>query len=44
MKRKDDQVVSRAAQIQSNKDVAETYKEQFKIGKRDLLDLLDAEK
>lgn len=43
MKRKDDEVVSRASQVQSNKDVAETYKEQFKIGKRDLLDVLDAE-
>jgi adhesin transport system outer membrane protein len=43
MKKKDDEVRSRAAQVQSNKDVAETYKEQFKVGKRDLLDLLDAE-
>jgi adhesin transport system outer membrane protein len=43
MKRKDAEVKVRAAQVQSNKDVAETYKEQFKVGKRDLLDVLDAE-
>jgi adhesin transport system outer membrane protein len=43
MKNKDEEVVFRAAQVQSNQDVAETYKEQFKVGKRDLLDLLDAE-
>jgi adhesin transport system outer membrane protein len=43
LKRKDDEVKFRAAQVQSNKDVAETYKEQFKVGKRDLLDVLDAE-
>lgn len=43
MQRKDDEVISRSAQVQSNKDVAETYKEQFKVGKRDLLDVLDAE-
>jgi adhesin transport system outer membrane protein len=43
LERKDDEVKSRAAQVQSNKDVAETYKEQFKVGKRDLLDVLDAE-
>jgi adhesin transport system outer membrane protein len=43
MKRKDDEVKFRAAQVQSNQDVADTYKEQFKVGKRDLLDVLDAE-
>ncbi len=43
MKRKDAEVISRAAQVESNKDVAEAYKEQFKVGKRDLLDVLDAE-
>ncbi len=43
MERRDEEVVSRAVQVKSNKDVAETYKEQFKVGKRDLLDVLDAE-
>jgi outer membrane protein, adhesin transport system len=43
MKRNDAEVMFRASQVKSNKDVAETYKEQFKVGKRDLLDVLDAE-
>ncbi len=43
MKRKDDEVRSRTAQVKSNKEVAETYKEEFKIGQRDLLDVLDSE-
>jgi adhesin transport system outer membrane protein len=43
MKNKDEEVKFRAAQVQSNQDVADTYKEQFKVGKRDLLDVLDAE-
>ncbi len=43
MRRRDDEVSARAIQVKSNKDVANTYKEQFKVGKRDLLDVLDAE-
>lgn len=43
IKRKDEEVLSRSTEVKSNKEVTETYKEQFKIGKRDLLDVLDAE-
>jgi len=43
MVRKDDEIKSRSAQVKSNKEVTETYKEEFKVGQRDLLDVLDAE-
>ncbi len=43
MKRQDEEVQFRAAQVKSNKEVTETYKEEFKVGQRDLLDVLDAE-
>jgi outer membrane protein, adhesin transport system len=43
MKRKDEEAESRSAQVKSNQEVTETYKEEFKVGQRDLLDVLDAE-
>ena len=43
MKRNDDELVSRTAQVKSNEEVTVTYKEEFKIGQRDLLAVLDAE-
>ena len=41
--REDEKVKIRAAQVKSNKEVTETYREEFKIGQRDLLDVLDSE-
>ncbi len=41
--RRDEELKIRAAQVKSNKEVTETYREEFKIGQRDLLDVLDSE-
>ncbi len=41
--REDAELKVRAAQVESNKEVTETYREEFKIGQRDLLDVLDSE-
>lgn len=41
--REDEQVAIRTAQVKSNKEVTKTYREEFKIGQRDLLDVLDSE-
>jgi len=43
VQRNDDEVKIRAAQVKSNDEVTETYREEFKIGQRDLLDVLDSE-
>lgn len=41
--RKDEETRVRREQVKSNKEVTETYREAFKVGKRDLLDVLDSE-
>ncbi len=41
--REDAELKVRVAQVESNKEVTETYREEFKIGQRDLLDVLDSE-
>jgi outer membrane protein, adhesin transport system len=43
IERKDEEAKVRAAQVKSNKEVTETYREAFKVGQRDLLDVLDSE-
>ncbi len=43
VERKDEEERVRAQQVKSNKEVTETYREAFKVGKRDLLDVLDSE-
>ncbi|MCP3670189.1 MAG: TolC family outer membrane protein [Gammaproteobacteria bacterium] len=41
--REDAELKIRSAQVESNQEVTETYREEFKIGQRDLLDVLDSE-
>jgi adhesin transport system outer membrane protein len=43
VKHQDEEVVSRQSQVQSNRQVVDVYREEFNVGQRDLLDLLDSE-
>jgi len=43
MVRKDREVTDRQAAVTANTQVVQTYQQQFQIGQRDLLDLLDSE-
>ncbi len=43
LKHQDEEVVSRKSQVQSNGQVVDVYREEFNVGQRDLLDLLDSE-
>ncbi|OQX32870.1 MAG: hypothetical protein B0D96_12785 [Candidatus Sedimenticola endophacoides] len=41
--RQDEEVLGRFDQVMSNGQVVETYRQEFEVGQRDLLDLLDSE-
>jgi adhesin transport system outer membrane protein len=43
LKNQDEEVVSRQSQVRSNRKVVDIYREEFNVGQRDLLDLLDSE-
>jgi adhesin transport system outer membrane protein len=43
MERKDREISDRQAAVTANSQVARTYQQEFQIGRRDLLDLLDSE-
>ena len=43
MERKDREIMDRQAAVAANSQVVQTYQQEFQIGRRDLLDLLDSE-